>query len=623
MMAPTQFIDQILSLPMVGVALLSPDRHWVAFEWDKRHTNKDVFLVPTTEAMPPLALTHTLEATSLIRWAPDSQSLIVAEDQGGDERLTLYRVDLNQPGSMHPLTEFHPPYFVRGGSFSPDNQYLYYGANYDFRLRKLIGPTAIYRQNLSTGECFPLVIPDKPAYTTPELNSAGTHLLYARKDRHPAGRQFHLLDVTSGDDREILNFGDAVKVFARWFPDNENILVISEGIGKGPQHHTSLGVYHWPGARLRWLIDDPKRNIESAWVTPDGMIVVDEIRQAGHFPTCLDVNTGIETPFPDLKGNLLPIGRALDGSWIARYYAATSPVDLVRLGWTATADNEPSEPKVKSLTGVWKLTDLRQAQLAPAELFSWQSTDGLEITGWLYRARPNQKQAILFIHGGPSSHAEDKLHPQIQYFVARGFNVLAVNYRGSTGFGLAFRELIKEDGWGGREQADIVSGAAALIATGLAAAGRVGVTGTSYGGYSAWYLITHTSPELIAAAAPICGMTDLVVDYETTRPDLRPYSEEMLGGSPDQAPERYRERSPIHFLDRIKGKLLIVQGGRDPNVTPENVRQARQRLDELGIPYEILVFEDEGHGIYKSANQAVLFTALADFFGESLKAKAA
>jgi len=70
--------------------------------------------------------------------------------------------------------------------------------------------------------------------------------------------------------------------------------------------------------------------------------------------------------------------------------------------------------------------------------------------------------------------------------------------------------------------------------------------------------ITRWDRETLAAAAPICGMTDLVVDYETTRPDLRPYSEEMLGGTPDTAPDRYRERSPIHAVDRIGGALLIV-----------------------------------------------------------------
>jgi dipeptidyl aminopeptidase/acylaminoacyl peptidase len=202
--------------------------------------------------------------------------------------------------------------------------------------------------------------------------------------------------------------------------------------------------------------------------------------------------------------------------------------------------------------------------------------------------------------------------------VTKGFNVLDVNYRGSTGFGLPFREAIKEDGWGGREQIDIATGAKALIAAGLAEPGRVGVTGTSYGGYSSWFLITHMAPDVIAAAAPICGMTDLVVDYHTTRPDLRPYSEEMIGGTPEQLPERYYERSPINFVDAIKGHLLIVQGLQDPNVTPDNVRVVVERLDAAQVPYELLQFEDEGHGISKPANQQKLYRCLVDFFDGAL-----
>ncbi len=104
------------------------------------------------------------------------------------------------------------------------------------------------------------------------------------------------------------------------------------------------------------------------------------------------------------------------------------------------------------------------------------------------------------------------------------------------------------------------------------------------GGYCAWHLITHYPPEVIGAAAPICGMTDLVVDYLTTRPDLRPLSEEMLSGNPEQAPERYFERSPINFVQNIRGKLLIVQGACDPNVTPENVHQVVKKLGDYHIP---------------------------------------
>jgi dipeptidyl aminopeptidase/acylaminoacyl peptidase len=218
------------------------------------------------------------------------------------------------------------------------------------------------------------------------------------------------------------------------------------------------------------------------------------------------------------------------------------------------------------------------------------------------------------VHGGPTSRSEDRFDARIQYLVSRGFNVLAPNYRGSTGFGLAFQDAIKEDGWGGREQEDIRTGIEALIRAGVAEPGRVGVTGTSYGGYSAWCAITRYPTGLVAAAAPICGMTDLVVDYNATRPDLRPYSEEMMGGTPEQIPARYRERSPANFVENVRGRLFIVQGLKDPNVTPDNVRAVTRELDRLGKPYELLTFEDEGHGITRPENLRVLYPRLADFF---------
>jgi dipeptidyl aminopeptidase/acylaminoacyl peptidase len=129
--------------------------------------------------------------------------------------------------------------------------------------------------------------------------------------------------------------------------------------------------------------------------------------------------------------------------------------------------------------------------------------------------------------------------------------------------------------------------------------------------------VTRWPRELLAAAAPICGMTDLVIDYTSTRPDLRPYSEEMLGGSPEQVPGRYRERSPIHFVDRIEAALLIVQGMNDPNVTPENLHSVETALKAASVPYETLLFDDEGHGIRKPRNLKILYERLITFFGSA------
>ncbi|MBN1287753.1 MAG: S9 family peptidase [Anaerolineae bacterium] len=609
------FLQQLLYLPAILHAELSPDRKWVAFMWYRVHANIDVFAVPVgVDAAPaPIALTHTPEATMFVSWTPDSRAVIVSEDHDRDERAALYRVDLDRPGEMQRLTDDRPDYFVRGGDLHPDGKTLFYGANYDFGAGKEIEPTWIYRHDLGTGKRVPIARPQKPTWAMPSLNTKGTHVLYMRRDRHPAGMQYWLVDVEGKEDREILSFGDAVKVRARWFPDGEHILFLTESKDGMEQDHMTLGVYNPFEGGFRWLLDDPARHIESAWVAPDGAVIVDEVRDARHAPTYIGELGRSEQPFPDLPGNLVPLGRAPDGAWIAQYYSSASPTDLVRF----TGDAQ-SPADLTSLIDPWAHTQLDPAALISAEDFRWKSTDGMSIQGWLYRAKDNPKRAIIRVHGGPSAHDEDKINTEAQYWAANGFNVLAVNYRGSTGFGLRFRQAIKVDGWGGREQDDIAAGAQALIKAGLAEPGRVGVTGTSYGGYSAWVQITRYPPEVIAAAAPICGMTDLVVDYHTTRPDLRPLSAEMMGGTPDEVPEKYHERSPINYVHRIKGKLLIVQGAQDPNVSPANVEEVTKRLKEHNIPYNLLVFEDEGHGIIKPENQARLFTYLADFFDKAL-----
>jgi dipeptidyl aminopeptidase/acylaminoacyl peptidase len=615
-MNPETYLAQLLSLPAVDHALLSPDGRWVAFNWYRIHANMDVFLVPTDGSAPPVALTHTPEFTELESWTSDSRAVIVSEDHDRDEHSRLFRVDIERPGMMQPLTEDRPPYFIRSGYLSPDGGSLCYGANYDFASQQVLEPTWVYRHDLASGQRTALARPAKPAYMAFELNKAGTHLLYTRQDRHPAGRQVHLVDVEGKSDREILNFGDNIKAIARWFPprqetgQDENILVIAETPELTP--YTRLGIYHWPTESMRWILDDPSRSIDGAWVSPDGMVIVNQVEQSCRRPTWIDPDTGIESAFPRLPGNLLPLGRAVDGAWIAVYSSATQPAELMRF------TNLESPVDLQSLTRVWEHTSLTPKLLTPAENLTWLSNDGPQIQGWLYRATPNPRRAVIMIHGGPTWHAEDEIKPVIQYLAWQGFNVLDVNYRGSTGFGLAYRDAIKVDGWGGREQEDITSGAQALIDLGLAEPGKVGVFGTSYGGYSSWCQITRHSPHPIAAAAPICGMTDLVIDYETTRPDLRPYSEEMIGGSPAQNPQRYFERSPIHFVENIRGKLLIVQGAVDPNVTPENVRQVIARLEACKIPYELLVFDDEGHGILKPANQQILFSRLAVFFSAAL-----
>jgi len=593
-MTPDKTLDALLDLPNLEFPMISKDGQWAAWTWYRTGPAADVYAAPTDGASPPVRLTETNQETHVVSWTPDSQSVLVSQDRDGDERAQLFRVDLDQPGVMLPLTEPSPNFYLAGGQLHPNGRWLFYTANLDAASGEEIEPRWLYRHDLETGERLPLARPQRSCYYEPELNEQGTHLLYQRNDPHPGGRQVWLVDVEGREDREIVSAGATKKARASWLPDGRRAVILAE-----TETHQRVGVWEMESNALRWLLDDPGRQFEAAYV-PHGseQAILIEFERARVRASFLDLNTGEETRLPAISGSLIPLAPVGRGAWVGKYYHSQQPEDLVRF---LPPDVRPES--FASLTRVWERTSLSPADLAPAEDLRWRSVDGLQIQGWLYRAPGKARGTIIYVHGGPTWHSEDWVNAQIQFLVSQGFNVLDPNYRGSTGSGLAYREAIKEDGWGGREQDDIRTGIEALIQA-----------GTSYGGYSTWWAITHFPPELVAAAAPICGMTDLVVDWETTRPALRPYSEEMMGGTPAEVPERYRARSPIHFVKNIRGRLLIIQGLQDPNVTPENVRVVRDALEQAGVGYELLTFEDEGHGIHRPQNHRILYPRLADFF---------
>jgi dipeptidyl aminopeptidase/acylaminoacyl peptidase len=600
---PSEFLDHLLALPKLGGELVSPDLNYVAWTWYGRGPAADVYLAPTDGSLPPTRLTDTPQDTSVVSWSADSRTLIVSEDKDGDERERLYAIDIFKPLAMNLLTDADPHYFLRGGRLAPDGRTLVYAANRDPDSGQEIDPYLVYAHDIANGARRVVARPKKAGTGAPQLNESGTHIFYTRKDLHPAGQQVWLVGTDGSGDREVFNVGDDQKVRATWMRDGRRAIVVAE-----TTTHKKLGLWERDGGTMRWLIDDAKRSLEYAYA-PRGIdsIVAVEIDAARSKATLIDPDLGVGTEVGSSPGVFLPLAWTGE-EWVGTTYSAQQPRDLVRVDRNVESF---------SLTRLWDITKLRPTDFVAAEDVRWKSPDGLEIQGWLYRTKLPSRGLVLHVHGGPTAHSEDRVSAMVQFLVSQGFDVLEPNYRGSTGFGLPFRESIKKTYWGGAEQDDIRAGIEHLIAQGVARPGKVGITGTSYGGYSSWCAITRWPREIVAASAPICGMTDLVVDYETTRPDLRPYSEEMLGGAPKQVPERYRERSPIHFVGNIKGALLIVQGARDPNVTPENVSAVRAALDAARIRYETLVFDDEGHGISKPANQKRLFLALAAFFGKA------
>ncbi len=604
-------LEKLVRVPRMSSACVSPDAQWVAWTWLGTGESDEAYIASTDAQAAPIRLGRTSQATRVISWSPDSQSILIECEEDGDERCWICRVDIDRPTTMTPLTPIKPNYFVRGGSVHPDGKTLVYGANVDVTTGEPIESTCVIRRDHVHGAETELARPAKCGVNVPILSPTGKHVVYFRSDRHPAGVQVWLVGIDGTDDSEIINVGDELRVQASWHPDGKRLLVLAEA---GARTHRKLGFFDIERGRMEWLVDDPKLNIERAFVPVGTDRIVAWVASDARTRTVLiDAVTGQCEELESGRGELLLIAPVSEDTWVAQINASDAASDLARVML-------PQSDRIPHATLSHAASRVHEAvkPLARGESISWHSVDGLKIQGWLYRPENDACGTIVCVHGGPTWHLGDEFDLEPQSFCSAGFNVLVPNYRGSTGFSLAYQESIRKTGWGGLEQEDIRTGIKALIDRGMAQPGRVGMTGLSFGGYATWHAVTHFSHELVAAAAPVCGMTDLVMDYEQTRPDLRPLTDRMMGGKPSDCPEIYRERSPIHFVDRIKARLLIVQGLQDPNVPPNHVQAIVPLLDKAGIEYEVLWLEDEGHGILKPKNNVVVLSRMIAFFTEAL-----
>lgn len=604
-MPNTDILEELLELPQIyeyGVKI-SPDGIYVAWTWfNVDREGAHIYVARTDGTHKPERLTSGSNRYFIESWLSDSTGIVLTHDNDGDEHSNISVIMLDDSQGPKILHRASQDYFSRGGSVTPDKKYLVFSANYDFNLGEQIEAFYVYRKELTTGNMDLLAQPKTAAYSVPMLSKTGKHIIYGRKDISANSRQIWMCDIDGTTDREIINCGENQRVYAQWSNDDSSVIAIVES-----EDTSKIGSWSLSSEKFELLIDDNSLNIESLGIIDgDNRFVVYET-----------LRTVPVAHFYNPKAHKLEAAQYKNVSkYVARLgenllVVRNGPGELIDIGTIAYGG------AYSSISQTWSRTLLNKEQLIAAEEYNWTAPDGLSIQGWLYRTKLKPIGTIVHVHGGPTHHDSNIIDPEQQYYLSRGFNVFCPNYRGSTGFSKSFEEKIKVDGWGGSEQDDILSGIKSLIVDGIAVAGKVGITGTSYGGYSAWHAITHAPKSVVAAVAPICGMTDLALDYYTTRPDLRRLTEEMMGGSPNQQKKKYYNSSPINFIQNIEGRILIVQGLKDPNVTIENVIAVEEQLTKYNKRYEKLVFEDEGHGVDNRHNRAILYKRIADFFETS------
>ncbi|MEW6645560.1 MAG: S9 family peptidase [Pseudomonadota bacterium] len=249
--------------------------------------------------------------------------------------------------------------------------------------------------------------------------------------------------------------------------------------------------------------------------------------------------------------------------------------------------------------------------------------DGLRLNGYLTRpvdAPPGKAPMVLVIHGGPYARDAWGFNPTHQWLANRGYAVLSVNYRGSTGFGKAFVTAADRE-WGGRMHDDLIDAVDWAVAQGIADPARVGFYGASYGGYSALTAATKT-PDKFACIVDLFGISNLKTFMATIPSYWGPWFSIWKQRLGDPATEEGRafltERSPLTHIDRATRPILIAQGLKDVRVVAAESEQMVAALKSRGVPVTYVTFSDEGHGFVRPANRLAFYAVAEAFLGKHL-----
>ncbi len=285
--------------------------------------------------------------------------------------------------------------------------------------------------------------------------------------------------------------------------------------------------------------------------------------------------------------------------------ASTCPTRLIVTGTTPT--------RILQRTATETIAPI---ELSTAQPVTWESSGGGPVYGMLYPP-PSQQfvsagrpPAIVKIHGGPTSQVCATYDAQAQFFTTRGYMVLVVNYRGSTGYGRAYQQALRGN-WGVYDVEDAISAAHYLAAQGLADASKIVIMGGSAGGYTVLEALCQ-APDVFAAGLCLYGVSNLFTLAADTHKFEAHYLDSLLGPLPT-ASAMYRERSPFFHAERLTCPIAIFQGADDQVVPRTQSDSIVESLRRRGVPHQYHVYEKEGHGWRKLETITAFYAAVEAF----------
>ena len=300
-----------------------------------------------------------------------------------------------------------------------------------------------------------------------------------------------------------------------------------------------------------------------------------------------------------------------DENWLVAYLTDDGPVYYYHYDRNSKSSNLLFSNK----------PELEDLPLAKMEPISFQSQDGLTIHGYLTTPVGGEAKnlpTVLYVHGGPWVRDTWGYDPVVQWLANRGYAVLQVNYRGSTGYGKAFVNAGNRE-WAAKMHDDLVDAVNWIVEQGIADRDKIAIMGGSYGGYATLVGLTFT-PDVFACGVDIVGPSSLVTLLKSIPPYWAPMLANMYHriGNLETEEEFLKERSPLFFVDKIEKPLLIGQGANDPRVKQAESEQIVEAMQKAGKPVQYALYTDEGHGFARPENRLHFYAVAEEFLAKYL-----
>lgn len=595
-------IAQFMKTESIRGASFSPDGVKVFYSSDKDGIF-NIYEIPS-EGGEARQITHSKDASvQLIGCFPEDERLLYAADKGGNEISHLYVRETD--GKITELTPW-PEARASFVNWSLDRQSFYFASN-----RR--DPKNLDLYQVEVADLTPkLVFKNTEAYEIDVVSAESGYVMLRKVFSNKHSRVF-AHSLSTGQTFPVTGHEPNVNYKAAGFSPSGKLAYLATDKGSEFSYYLAYDFISGKSSKVNtpnWDVSgisfSPSGNYRTLRVNRDGLTEME----------LMDFTTGKPVSLPELRGFNIsrPVFSADERKLLVSAGNSVSPPDLYII--------HLPDGRTTRLTHAMN-PEINPAHLVKSRVIRFRSFDNMEIPAMYYAPhQANSKDpapAIVWVHGGPGGQSRQTYFPLLQYLVNHGYAIMAVNNRGSSGYGKTFYGL-DDRRHGEGDLQDCIYAKAYMGRTGKIDTSHTAILGGSYGGFMVLAALAF-QPDAFDAGVDIFGVSNWIRTLKSIPPWWQSFRSALVEelGDPVIDSTRLKQISPLFHAQKIKKPLMVVQGANDPRVLKVESDEIVKAVKANGVPVEYLVFEDEGHGFEKKENQIKANEAILKFLDQYLR----